>query len=277
MKFLYLVAWGVIIGFLLWSGNLLVQIQSIGSTTANLHQLSLQLDSLAGSWRDLNRPGNDVLENYEVEKQRAALGFYMQRFDSIHDTVMGRVRGESPLESLISDLLPFRDNLVNLALEILELSAQRESLRQGQAAAEAISEKETAAAAAMARMDQTFQDGLDLILEASSVVVKHERGLEGQQRDNFQRLYIMLLVTLVASALSLQLIRHVMRQREALRDAAARINTIMNNVVDGIVTVDVDGVIQSMNQSSEHNFGYREVEVLGRKFVMLLEESSPET
>ena len=277
MKFLYLVAWGVIIGFLLWSGNLLVQIQSIGSTTANLHQLSLQLDSLAGSWRDLNRPGNDVLENYEVEKQRTALGFYMQRFDSIHDTVMGRVRGESPLESLISDLLPFRDNLVNLALEILELSAQRESLRQGQAAAEAISEKETAAAAAMARMDQTFQDGLDLILEASSVVVKHERGLEGQQRDNFQRLYIMLLVTLVASALSLQLIRHVMRQREALRDAAARINTIMNNVVDGIVTVDVDGVIESMNQSAEHIFGYREGEVVGRKFVMLLEESCRDT
>ena len=67
MKFLYIAAWVAIIGFLVWSGNLLVNIQSMGSETAKLHQLSLDLDSLVGAWRDLNRPGNDVLENYEVE------------------------------------------------------------------------------------------------------------------------------------------------------------------------------------------------------------------
>jgi len=77
MKLLYIAAWLVIIGFLVWSGNLLVRIQSIGSETTELHQLNLHLDSLAGAWRDLNRPGNDVLENYEVAQQRDALGLYI--------------------------------------------------------------------------------------------------------------------------------------------------------------------------------------------------------
>ena len=61
-----------------------------------------------------------------------------------------------------------------------------------------------------------------MILQASATVVGHERGLEAQQRKNFQRLYIMLLVTLLASALSLVLIWQSVRQREALRDAAVR-------------------------------------------------------
>ena len=44
MKLLYVAAWLVIIGFLVWSGNLLLQIQSMGSETAQLHELSLKID-----------------------------------------------------------------------------------------------------------------------------------------------------------------------------------------------------------------------------------------
>jgi hypothetical protein len=60
MKLLYVAAWVVIIGFLVWSGNLLVQVQSMGSETADLHQLGIHLDSLAGAWLDLNRSGNEL-------------------------------------------------------------------------------------------------------------------------------------------------------------------------------------------------------------------------
>ena len=272
MKLLYVAAWLLIIGFLVWSGNLLLKIQSMGAETAELHQLSLDLDYLADAWRDLNRPGNDVLENYEVEKQRNALVIYRRRYDDIHAALQQRVQDDTALAPLITGLKPTRDTLVDLAEQVLELSAQREALRLAQAQSELISEKETAAANAMARMDQTFQDGLDVILQASAAVVGHERGLEELQRKNFQRLYIMLLVTLLASALSLMLIRHSMRQRESLREGAVRINTIVNNVVDGIITVDSNGAIESINQSAERMFGYAASDVIGRQFVMMLRE-----
>ena len=272
MKFLYITAWVVIIGFLVWSGNLLLKIQSMGSETAELHQLGLDLDLLAGAWRDLNRPGNDVLENYEVAAQHDALGIYKQRYDAIHAVLEQKVQGDNVLAPLITGLGPTRDTLVDLAEQVLVLSGEREALRLAQAQAGLISEKETAAATAMARMDQTFQDGLDVLLQASTVGVGHERRLEELQGKNFQRLYIMLLVTLLASALSLELIRHSMRQRAALHDGAMRINTIVNNVVDGIVTVDESGAIESINQSAEQMFGYAASQVLGRKFIVLLQE-----
>ena len=72
----------------------------------------------------------------------------------------------------------------------------------------------------MTRMDQTYQDGLDVILKGSGVVVGHERDLEALQRKNFQRLYIIPLVTLLTSALSLKLIRQCMQQWESLLDDA---------------------------------------------------------
>ena len=60
MKLLYVAAWVLIIGFLVWSGNLLLQIQSLGAQTRELHLLSMQLDSLAGAWRDL--VGDEIVE-----------------------------------------------------------------------------------------------------------------------------------------------------------------------------------------------------------------------
>jgi PAS domain S-box-containing protein len=272
MKLLYIAAWVVIIGFLVWSGSLLVKIQSMGAETTELHQLGLHIDTLASAWRDLNRPGNDVLENYELEEQRAAFNSYKQSYDAIQVAVQQRVQDDNTLAPIIAGLQPIRDTLVDFAEQIFDLSGQREALRLAQAQAELISEKETAAATAMARMDQTFQNGLDVILQAGTIVVGHEMGLEGLQREVFRRHYIMLLVTLLVSALSLELIRHSMRQREALRDGAARISTIVNNIVDGIVTVDADGAIESINQSAERMFGYGASEVLGKKFIVLLEE-----
>jgi len=272
VKFLYIAAWVVIIGFLVWSGNLLVRIQSMGSETAKLHQLGLDLDSLAGAWRDLNQPGNDVLENYQVEEQRAALDLYQQRYDAIHTDLQESVQEDTALAPLISSLEPVRDTLVDLAGQVLALSEQREALRLAQAQPGLILEKETAAASTMARMDQRFRDGLDVILMASAAVVGYERGLEELQRKNYQRLYIMLLVTLLASALSLVLTRHSVRQREALRDSAARINTIVNNVVDGIITVDSNGAIESANHSAEQMFGYAANNFIGSKFTGLLRE-----
>ena len=276
MKLLYITAWVVILGFLFWSGNLLLQIQSMGFEAGELHQLNLKIDTLAGAWRNLNRPGNDVLEHYEVEAQRTAFEFYKKRYDAAEAAVQQRVHNDTVLAPLFTGLEPTRDTLVDLAVQILDFAEQREALRLAQAQAKSILEIETAAATAMARMDQAFQNGLDVILQAGTIVVEIERELEERQRKNFQRLYIMLLMTLLVSALSLELIRHSMRQREALRDSAARMNIIVNNVVDGIVTVDQSGLIESLNQSAEVMFGHSASEVLGKRFNILLEPTCRE-
>ena len=262
----------MIILFLGWSGNLLLNIETIWSEANDLHRLSGNFDALVETWRNLNRPGNDVLENYEVDKQRAAFDEYAEKFEAASDVVREWTRGNRVLTPLLDALEVERGIITVLAQEIFDFTEQRETLRLSMAPEEEIREKETEAAKRMAVMDQRFQDGLDYILKSNDAVLELEQDLEIQQRDNFKRLYMMLLVALIASALSAQLLRRTMRQREALSDSAARINTIMDNVIDGIVTVDENGRIESINPTAEGMFKYDADELLGRDFSMLLYE-----
>jgi PAS domain S-box-containing protein len=272
MKALYPAAWLMIILFLGWSGNLLLNIQEIWSEASELHKLSSNFDTLIETWRDLNRPGNDVLENYEVAKQRAAFEVYAKNFEVARDVVWAWTRDNRTLAPYLEALEVERGTLTALAQEIFDLTDQRESLRLSRAPEESIREKETEAAKRMAVMDQTFQDGLDHILKSNDAVIEYEQGLEVLQRDNFKRLYMMLLVALIASALSVQLLRRTLRQREALIDSATRINTIMDNVIDGIVTADGNGRIESINPPAERMFKCGPDELLGQDFSILLDE-----
>jgi len=277
MKPLYFAAWVVVIGLLVWSGSLLIKINSLEAETTELHQLDLYLDSLAGAWLDLNRPGNDVLENYDVEGQRDLFEHYKRRYIDVMFTVQRQLHGSSVQNQFINNMQSVQDALLDYAGQVFNLAEERELLRQEKAHATLISEKETAAATAMAHMDQTFQNGLDMILQAKAVAIERERELEVLQSVSIQRLYIMLLVTLLVFAHSLVLIRLSMRQREALHDSAIRIQTIVNNIVDGIITVDSNGSIESINQSAEKMFGYEASEMLDKKFVWLLVESCRNT
>ena len=273
MKRFTVAAWLMILVFLVWSGNLLLNIQSQWQKASELHGLNANLDNLANAWRDLSRPGNDVLENYEVALQRGAFEVYAHRYEAIREVVLQHVRPNSEQASFIRALDQERDTLSALAQEILDLAEQREQLRELQAPPESILEKETEASSKMARMDHAFQNGLDQILKLNDDIVVQEQGLGARQRRNFQRLYVMLLVALLASALSVELVRRTVRQREALRDSEARIKAIVNNVVDGIITVDEKGRIASMNPPAEAMFGYAADEVFGKPFTLLLDET----
>jgi PAS domain S-box-containing protein len=59
--------------------------------------------------------------------------------------------------------------------------------------------------------------------------------------------------------------------QQALRDSAELVQTIVNTVADGIVTVRAsDGVIQTLNPATERMFGYPEAELVGRRFLDLV-------
>lgn len=62
-------------------------------------------------------------------------------------------------------------------------------------------------------------------------------------------------------------------QSEALATREARLSTIMANVIDGLITVDKDGKIQSFNLAAERIFGYTASEAVGKDIHLLFTNS----
>jgi PAS domain S-box-containing protein len=61
--------------------------------------------------------------------------------------------------------------------------------------------------------------------------------------------------------------------QQALRDSAAQIQTILNTVVDGIITLYASGgLVETVNPAAERMFGYSAAELAGRNFSLLIPE-----
>lgn len=57
---------------------------------------------------------------------------------------------------------------------------------------------------------------------------------------------------------------------EKLKESEARSRAILENTVDGIITIDTEGIIQSFNRAAEKVFGYNVQEVLGKNVNILM-------
>ncbi|WP_334181104.1 PAS domain S-box protein [Methylobacter sp.] len=61
--------------------------------------------------------------------------------------------------------------------------------------------------------------------------------------------------------------------QRALSDSAALIQTILNTVVDGIITLHArGGIVETVNPAAEQMFGYSAAELIGQNFSMLIPE-----
>ncbi|ERP92518.1 hypothetical protein Q669_31955 [Labrenzia sp. C1B10] len=58
--------------------------------------------------------------------------------------------------------------------------------------------------------------------------------------------------------------------RLSIRDNAMRLEAILDNVADAIVTIDRDGIIQSANKAFERLFGYRPSDLIGEPMEILI-------
>ena len=65
---------------------------------------------------------------------------------------------------------------------------------------------------------------------------------------------------------------HSYEADQAQRDGAARVSAIVNTLVDGIITIDERGSIESVNPAAETIFGYTNAELTGRNVNVLMPE-----
>lgn len=70
-----------------------------------------------------------------------------------------------------------------------------------------------------------------------------------------------------------QLDRQLAERQTRLRESNARLQAILDNVVDGIITIDREGHIQSLNQAAQQMFGYEPTQVIGKNLNLLLSDA----
>jgi len=69
-----------------------------------------------------------------------------------------------------------------------------------------------------------------------------------------------------------QLEAELRKRTEQLAEAEARIRSVVNNVINGVITIDERGVVESFNSAAERLFGYKDEEVVGQNVKILMGE-----
>ena len=106
------------------------------------------------------------------------------------------------------------------------------------------------------------------VYELRTAAASRERVIKTTLLGCLAFLAVALLV--VSNSYSFVLVR---RQLVKLEDVETRIRSIIQNILDGMITLDEQGVICSMNPAAEKMFGYRDKEMVGYKFTKLVPKS----
>jgi len=71
---------------------------------------------------------------------------------------------------------------------------------------------------------------------------------------------------------NLELERRVAERTQALQESEAHQRAIVDNIVDGLITIDEKGTVQSVNPAVETIFGYEPAEIIGNNINILMPE-----
>ena len=119
----YALAGLLILAFFVWTFNLLFGIQSHWAESNEVTAMDKDVHALFDPWRNLNRPGNDVLENYEVEPQVKALGRYLQEYRQARGRLDVHEQSKLGLVHYYRDMDSAAEEVEALAWRVLNLAA----------------------------------------------------------------------------------------------------------------------------------------------------------
>jgi two-component system sensor kinase FixL len=81
-----------------------------------------------------------------------------------------------------------------------------------------------------------------------------------------------MLTLLLTVYLANHITRGLRRRENELHEQSRRTQAILETAADGIITIDEQGTIRSINPAAEHMFGYRGPEIIGRNVSVLMPE-----
>lgn len=100
--------------------------------------------------------------------------------------------------------------------------------------------------------------------------------LRGEQAGFYDTAFGLSVMSLTTIAMLLTLLAWtatgISRAAQAIKESRDQLEAVVDHVVDGIITIDENGDIQSFNAAAEKLFGYRSNEVNGQNVKMLMPE-----
>ena len=237
-------------------------------------------NSLESCLAATNRIGRILREirrmNVEERRQQARLGqmepLIAQRLTLLQECIDARrARGFAPAAELV---------------KTRQAKAVMDAIRQMMAATKGdeeklLPERQGASAAAAGRIvwfDAASHVVSLLLLGAVFVLLWRENARRGQSEDSLRRAWSELELRVqertaalakANEALQLKITRH-QESEQALRDSEEQMRAVVHTAVEGIITIDQRGIIQSINPAAERTFGYAAAEVVGQNVSLLM-------
>src|SRR5919202_337112 len=184
----------------------------------------------------VDAPGNDIFDSLDLETEtarfRTALERYEQRFAALREEVRANA-GEAEAARVLADFDAVAGAMADLRRDVAAI--QQDNFAEQQATAADLSKFEYLIAAFI------------LVMISAATVYGHKmaRRVDADARERER--YI-----------------------EELRDAEARTRSIVDTAADGIITFDVEGVIESANASAGRTFGWPTAGLIGQHIALFI-------
>jgi PAS domain S-box-containing protein len=260
--------------------SLLDQARELLQNLQNEEQIVLNQRMRDQEWATQSTQILDLLPRLErsvVEMEKEKRGYLLTADNSFLDAYHRAATAFSSYHGYLTILVASRPGQSALLSEIrTELDRwmsgfalpEMEARKAGRDIQSLPSDKGEALMAEIRNKVATFEKNELAVYEMRSTAASRDRVIKTAALGILCFLAVSLLI--ISNSYSCVLVR---RQLSKLDGVETRINSIIDNILDGMITVDAQGVICSMNPAAEKMFGCIDHEMIGHKFIKLVPKS----